>query len=198
VGSFWVGGFTTYIGKFDLALERVAALEDISCTEGLTLRAARLARLVQERGEGNRQEALAALGPLGSVKPVHFGFFEPPDQNCPFRARGCPASRPQWAGSFCVSKNPTLPRLSPAASWAYKRCTHVSHESGVYVSGSGGLEPSSASGGANRPPDPGALSTIFSTRWSLRADCTTTMSLPDSIAAHRAFPTWLRHRLYRI
>ena len=65
------------------------------------------------------------------------------------------------------------------------------------VSGSGGPEPSSASGGADRPPDPGALSTIFSTRWSLRARCTTPMSLPDFIAAHRAFPAWLRVGLYR-
>jgi hypothetical protein len=68
---------------------------------------------------------------------------------------------------------------------------------GVCVSGSGGPEQSCASGGADRSPDPGALSTIFSTRWSLRAYCVPRMSLRDFITAHRAFPAWLRGGLYR-
>jgi hypothetical protein len=55
-----------------------------------------------------------------------------------------------------ISRHKTSPGCTP---WAYKRCTHVSHESEVYVRGSGGLEPSATSGGANRPPDAGAPST---------------------------------------
>ena len=83
---------------------------------------------------------------------------------------GDPVVFPLSAGSFrSVRKTTAFPRLSPATTWAYERCTYGSHEPGVCVSGSLGEKGSPA-------PRRRALSvarsrgavTIDSTRWSLR------------------------------
>ena len=62
------------------------------------------------------------------------------------------------------------PRLSPATTWAYERCTPRHHELGVCVSGSGGKgDMLRFRANATGRPIPGALVTTHSTRWSLRA-----------------------------
>ena len=114
--------------------------------------------------------------------------------DCPIERTG-PAFTPVGGvGSRHHDSSPTFPRLSPATPRAYNGDTHGSHESGVCGSGSlGEKEQCSRVGPAEPWPDPpGALSTVVSTRWSLRGSWRTCGAagspLPDWQAARHGHP----------